>query len=131
MRVRIGIVTHNRAEVLPLVVSEPERVDFGTVLAGSDRMEWEYVLCSPVFSRFGLQVDPAPRRPGLEARLVPVGDVGALTESLGTLLADPGQRARMGAAARAFAGRYGPEAIVPLWEGLFEEILEERPERAV
>ncbi len=48
---------------------------------------------------------PEAIRPGEHGVLVPAGEVEPLAEALGSLLADPGERARLGEAARARAER--------------------------
>lgn len=51
--------------------------------------------------------------------LVPPGDAEALRGALGRLLADPGLRERLGAAARERARLFGPERIVPEFEAAY------------
>lgn len=58
-----------------------------------------------------------PDRTGLLA--APMGDETALAEALGALMADPGRRAVMGAAARDAIAAYAPEAVFDHWEALF------------
>ncbi|MFI6507814.1 glycosyltransferase family 4 protein [Streptosporangium sp. NPDC050855] len=64
--------------------------------------------------------------PGVDGLLVPARDVDALAEAMIRLIEDPGLRRRMGAAAAVTAREYAPEAVMPLWEDLFSELLERR-----
>ncbi len=56
--------------------------------------------------------------------LVPSGDVAALADALAALLADPGRRAALGAAARAHAGRHSWDAAADATEALLHVALE-------
>ncbi|MEU4835466.1 glycosyltransferase family 4 protein [Streptosporangium sp. NPDC023615] len=64
--------------------------------------------------------------PGVDGVLVPPRDVDALAEAMIRLIEDPGLRRRMGAAAAVTAREYAPDAIMPIWENLFSELLERR-----
>ncbi len=55
---------------------------------------------------------------GRSGLLVPPGDPGPLRAALARLLADPGERARLGAAGRVAARRYAAAAVVPRMEEL-------------
>ena len=60
---------------------------------------------------------------GETIRLVPPGDHSALAEALGTVLSDPGERARLEAAARAAAdGPYSWDAIAARTIALYERL---------
>ncbi len=60
---------------------------------------------------------------GETIRLVPPGDHSALAEALGTVLSDPGERARLEAAARAAAdGPYSWDAIAAQTIALYERL---------
>jgi len=66
---------------------------------------------------------PEAVRDGEEGFLVPPGDVQALTDRLGHLLANPELRARMGEAARARAvSNFGATGIVEHWVALYREL---------
>lgn len=55
--------------------------------------------------------------PGVDGELVPVGDVAALAGTIESLLADPGRRARLGAAGRRRAeSEFGWGEIVEGWD---------------
>ena len=58
--------------------------------------------------------------------LVPLGDVDGLRAALDRLVSDEELRARLGEAAREVTEAYSPAAVVPLWERLFEDVLQER-----
>lgn len=58
-------------------------------------------------------------RTGLLA--APMGDEAALAEALAALMADPGRRVTMGAAARAEIAPYAPKAVFDRWEALFAQ----------
>lgn len=57
------------------------------------------------------------------------GDAEAIAVALRRLLADPGLRERMGAAARVQAGTFGPDAVVPRFEEAYEAALASRRAR--
>lgn len=59
---------------------------------------------------------------GATGLLVPVGDVEALAASIGTLMADPAARARIGEAARVASARYAPDRIAAEWERLLDTL---------
>jgi glycosyltransferase involved in cell wall biosynthesis len=59
--------------------------------------------------------------------LVPAGDVSALAAAIDTLLADPSQRARMGATGRSFAlSHFGPDAVAAQYAGLLRAAADSR-----
>lgn len=63
--------------------------------------------------------DSGPREivtDGVDGWLVPPGDAEALAERLRVLAADPGLRARVGAAARSVVERYAVDGVVAEWE---------------
>ncbi|WP_084961074.1 glycosyltransferase [Thermoactinospora rubra] len=66
---------------------------------------------------------------GEDGVLVPPQDVDALAAALDRLLADRDLRVRMGAAAAVTARAYSPEVVMPMWEELFERLLEGRASR--
>jgi glycosyltransferase involved in cell wall biosynthesis len=59
---------------------------------------------------------------GVDGLLVPDGDVDAFSSALLELISDPDRRRRLGAAARAKAGRYGIEAVGARWDALLESL---------
>jgi glycosyltransferase involved in cell wall biosynthesis len=59
---------------------------------------------------------------GEDGLLVPPEDVGALSAALGSLVADPQRRARMGAAARVKAQNYAPAAVAERWTELLDSL---------
>jgi glycosyltransferase involved in cell wall biosynthesis len=61
--------------------------------------------------------------------LVKPGDAEAIAAALRRLLADPGLRERMGAAARVQAATFGPDAVVPRFEEAYEAALQARARR--
>ena len=64
---------------------------------------------------------------GTTGLLVPPGDVAALREGITQLLADPGRRARMGAAARQRSARYAESTVVPQIERIYQEVISGPP----
>ncbi len=56
---------------------------------------------------------------GVNGLLVPSGDPQALALALGRLLADEGERARFGLAARGVLDRFAPGEVLPQWSRLF------------
>ncbi|NUR89250.1 MAG: glycosyltransferase family 4 protein [Nonomuraea sp.] len=60
---------------------------------------------------------------GEDGLLVPPQDVSALAAGLERLVTDRSLRLRMGAAAARTAEDYTPEAVTPMWEDLFSELL--------
>ncbi|WP_093887858.1 glycosyltransferase family 4 protein [Streptosporangium canum] len=66
----------------------------------------------------------------VDGLLVPPRDVDALAAAVSRLIADRELRRRMGAAAVRTAGDYAPEAVTPLWERLFTELLRAEPPAA-
>jgi len=67
---------------------------------------------------------------GVTGVLVPVGDAAALRDAVGRLLAAPGERARLGVAARARAERrFGVASMVAAHVSLYEHVLGERAAR--
>lgn len=65
-----------------------------------------------------------PEVVGDAGRLVPVGDVRAWAEALGSLLGDATERARLAAAGRERAAAYTPEANATGFAALYREALE-------
>jgi len=63
-------------------------------------------------------------RPGRDGLLVPPGDVAGLSAAMSRLIADPDQRREMGAAARARAAEFTASGTVPMWERLFQRLLD-------
>lgn len=59
--------------------------------------------------------------------LVPPEDVDGLAEALIRLIENPAQRVEMGTAALKTVTNYGPDAVNPRWESLFEELLAAKP----
>lgn len=66
--------------------------------------------------------------PGVDGLLVPPRDIGALAAAMLRLIEDRKLRQRMGDAAAVAAQDYTPEAVMPLWEKLFAELLDREPE---
>lgn len=62
-------------------------------------------------------------RDGTNGRLVPEGDVDALTAALADLTTSPEGRRRLGEAARDSMQRYAPDTIVDLWDSLIGEVV--------
>jgi glycosyltransferase involved in cell wall biosynthesis len=60
---------------------------------------------------------------GRDGLLVPPEDVDGLTAALERLVADPRERARMGAAARETARAYEPAAVAAQWRALLSELV--------
>lgn len=64
---------------------------------------------------------------GVTGRIVPVGDVAAMTDALGSLLGDPPRRAAFGAAGRErWRERFTAERMVGATEALYREALARR-----
>jgi glycosyltransferase involved in cell wall biosynthesis len=63
---------------------------------------------------------------GVNGFLVPGGDIPALAGAMGTLLADPVLRDRMGARGRELAERFTAAAVVPRFEQLYREVIAAR-----
>jgi glycosyltransferase involved in cell wall biosynthesis len=59
---------------------------------------------------------------GKDGVLVPVDDTEALATAMSRLMAEPGTRARLGAAAAASADRFRAEAIAGRWAALFAAV---------
>lgn len=57
---------------------------------------------------------------GVNGRLVPNGDIAALTSALLALIDDPAERLRMSAGALQSAEQYQPASVVASWTQLFE-----------
>lgn len=69
---------------------------------------------------FGVGGIPELLEDGAQGRLVPFGDVSALSAALAELIADPRRRQALGASARERAlARFSAAAIVPLYERLY------------
>jgi len=60
--------------------------------------------------------------PGVNGLLAPVEDVPALADGLALLFDSPGERARLGTAAREVAERYNEDTVLDQWEGLLSGI---------
>jgi glycosyltransferase involved in cell wall biosynthesis len=60
---------------------------------------------------------------GITGVLVPIGDISAITAALNRLLADPAERARLGAAAEVEAQRHSVADMVTKTEDVWEELL--------
>jgi 2-deoxystreptamine N-acetyl-D-glucosaminyltransferase/2-deoxystreptamine glucosyltransferase len=71
-------------------------------------------------------VDRERRGAGETALVVPAGDSAALAAAIDRLLADPGLRDRLAAAARAFvAPRFGLDTMLDRMEAVFRRTLED------
>jgi glycosyltransferase involved in cell wall biosynthesis len=64
---------------------------------------------------------------GENGRLVPPGDVHALTLAMQDLISDPARRDRLGRAARERAERFSAAAVIPQFIRAFEELGAGRP----
>ncbi|MEV0145584.1 MULTISPECIES: glycosyltransferase [unclassified Nonomuraea] len=128
-------------------------VGFGTSLArrameelGHNQADLEHLLWDRVLSsRFeGLPMVmieamgqvaafDCPTGPGdvvtheVDGLLVPPEDVGALAAALDRLMGDRELRLRIGKRAARTARGYAPEAVMPLWEDLFSELMAREP----
>ena len=60
---------------------------------------------------------------GVNGMLFPAGDVEALTRAMERFADDPGLAAQWGAASRARAAAWSPEAGAAKWAGVFKEVL--------
>ena len=60
---------------------------------------------------------------GATGRMFAVGDHASAVEAVVELLASPGLRRRLGGAARQRASRFAPERVVPIYEGLYRDLL--------
>jgi glycosyltransferase involved in cell wall biosynthesis len=66
--------------------------------------------------------------PGTSGVLVTPGDAVALAGALDQLLADAGERARLGAKGRAYVmEKFSPDAVGARYASLYEQVLERRP----
>ncbi|MFI6787509.1 glycosyltransferase family 4 protein [Nonomuraea sp. NPDC050383] len=65
--------------------------------------------------------------PGVDGLLVPPEDTGALAAALDRLMGDRELRLRIGERAARTARGYAPEAVMPLWEDLFSELMAHEP----
>jgi len=62
-------------------------------------------------------------RSGEDAVLVPLNDMAALEQALAGLMADPGERARLGAqGAHSVRARYGIDQVLKHWDSLFHAV---------
>jgi glycosyltransferase involved in cell wall biosynthesis len=61
-------------------------------------------------------------RHDVDGVLVPPGDLEALTRSMGRLMADAGERARLAARAPEVLDRFGLERVMGMWETLVAEV---------
>ena len=59
---------------------------------------------------------------GVNGLLVPAGDVAGLAAGMSRLIADGGERAEMGRAARTTGARYAMPVVAAQWEELFGEL---------
>jgi glycosyltransferase involved in cell wall biosynthesis len=64
---------------------------------------------------------------GKDGLLVPPEDIGALADAMDRLMSDRALRVRMGAAASRTARNYAADAVIPLWEDLFAELVSREP----
>jgi GalNAc-alpha-(1->4)-GalNAc-alpha-(1->3)-diNAcBac-PP-undecaprenol alpha-1,4-N-acetyl-D-galactosaminyltransferase len=64
---------------------------------------------------------------GKNGMIVPVDDVGQLSDAMRQLMRDEGLRKRMGLSALAVSERYLPRSILPLWDTLLSEPCLPRP----
>ncbi|MHB8910440.1 MAG: glycosyltransferase family 4 protein [Syntrophales bacterium] len=62
---------------------------------------------------------------GENGLLVPVGDIAAWTEAIGSLCRDPERRRRMGDAGRRIAPRYSSEEMIKMIDQLYGKLLNE------
>jgi glycosyltransferase involved in cell wall biosynthesis len=112
------------------------RRDLGNLLQASDIFTmpslWEGLPLSMVLAMGGglpvvataVAGIPEVVRDGETGLLVPPADAAALTAALASLVADPAQRQRLGAAARDFARpRFGVESYVAAVTGLYDRLL--------
>lgn len=60
---------------------------------------------------------------GVEARIVPPGDPGALAEAIGALMRDPGERRRLGQAARRRALTLNEDEVCGRLDSLYRELV--------
>jgi glycosyltransferase involved in cell wall biosynthesis len=60
---------------------------------------------------------------GRTGLLVPSGDVSALTSAIDYLLKNPGERDRLGEAARQESSRFSSELVTPAFEDLYRAAL--------
>jgi N-acetyl-alpha-D-glucosaminyl L-malate synthase BshA len=71
---------------------------------------------------------PEVIRDGVEGYLVEVGDVDTMAERALRILTEPGRREQMGRAARQRAiDKFCSTKIIPLYEQLYQRVLEEKP----
>ncbi|GAA0804249.1 glycosyltransferase [Spirilliplanes yamanashiensis] len=113
---------------------EPEWAKGAVAAVTSDKESFGMTLVEAM--RVGVPVvsTDAPYGPreiiadGVDGRLTPVGDPGALADALSELIADPARRAAMAAAALRNSERYDPAAIAERYEQLLTE-LAARPAR--
>jgi glycosyltransferase involved in cell wall biosynthesis len=119
---------------LPGAVDLPRWMDDAAVFVLSSRFEgFPLVLIEAMAKGLPVVSFDCPTGPGeivenhRNGVLVPAGDVPALADALGALMADPALRARLGAAAAQDARRFTPDGIGARWEGLLDDLLP-RPE---
>jgi glycosyltransferase involved in cell wall biosynthesis len=62
-------------------------------------------------------------RPGTDGLLVSREDTDELAGALARLMADPGERTRLGASARGITERFAPAAVMRRWEELLLDVL--------
>jgi glycosyltransferase involved in cell wall biosynthesis len=143
--VLIGTRAPDSPDVFPPGVTVLEDVPYATVLAAWDRAlfgvapsTWPEPFGNVIHEAMSRGRPVIGTRPGghgemiLHGRtgfLVPAGDVPALVEAMRLMIADPGLREGMGEAARVSADRFTAERIMPGWERLIRDVLDEtRPD---
>ncbi|MEB8341725.1 glycosyltransferase family 4 protein [Streptomyces endophyticus] len=115
---------------------EPEFARASIVVSASDAESFGMTLVEAMRCGVPVVSTDAPLGPaeiitdGVDGRLVPVGNAGALAESVIDLIEDEPARRKMGAAALASAHRYDPEPIVARYESLFTDLAASRRRRA-
>ncbi|GGZ15296.1 hypothetical protein GCM10010365_38760 [Streptomyces poonensis] len=106
-----------------LVVSASDAESFGMTLV-------EAMRCGVPVVSTDCPLGPAEIiTDGVDGRLVPVGDAGALADAMLELIADGGTRRAMGEAALRSTHRYDPAPILARYELLFAELRATRRRR--
>jgi glycosyltransferase involved in cell wall biosynthesis len=145
--VLVGLRRHDTPRSFPDGVIVVENVPHGDVLRA-----WTHCAVAVVPSRWP---DPCPLvaleamaagRPlvasavgglpdlvldGTTGILVPPGDASALRASIVKLLAEPGQRARMGQAGRQRSASYSASVVVPQIERVYQEVIASPPKPVI